>query len=150
VNEEGAVASEFCLETLLSADEFEGLAQADQAERLARFMRSWFTPGYRLNVVDHVRWTQRISAHAAKLRISVGEAMEILLPGARRTYCQNVYEIEARRIRAEDQEAPGQYLDAVPTTPEAPVSSVSPGIPDAEAIGARATRRVKSKSPRAK
>lgn len=100
------MASDRCLEILLSAGEFDGLPQAEQAERLSQFMSVWFEPG-RLNVVDHVRWTQRIGAHAAKLRISVGESMELLLPNARRAHSQAVYENEARRIHAEDQmEAP--------------------------------------------
>ena len=52
-----------------------------------------------------MRLTARLRAHAAKLHISAGEAMELILPLARKQHAQDVYERSATAIWDEDQQA---------------------------------------------
>jgi hypothetical protein len=99
------MATDRCIELLLSAPDFGALSTQDQANRLARFMADWFDLNHKLDTVDHVRFTARLRTHASKMKISAGETMELLLPTARRLHAQAVVEQEATRIFDEDRRA---------------------------------------------
>lgn len=119
------MASQRCLSILLDSKDFGELGVADQRERLTRFVADWYDPEHRLNTVDNVRFTQRLRAHAAKACISPGEALEIILPAARKQHATSVYEAEAQRIQAEDQQTE-QGVEATPEPMPEPETDQAP------------------------
>ena len=98
------MASERTKALLLEHEAFAELDVADQRARIVEYVADWYNPEHKLNTVDNVRFTQRLRTHAAKACISPGEALEIILPAARKQHATSVYEAEARRIEEEDQQ----------------------------------------------
>ena len=76
------MATQRCLVTLLSAGEFRALDPAEQAARLEAFMSDWFglEPP---DVVDVIRWIQRVRVHSAAVGVCVGDLVLELLREAK-------------------------------------------------------------------
>jgi hypothetical protein len=123
---------------LLEHEQFAQLDVDEQRRRIAEYIADWYDPDCKLNTVDNVRFSQRLRSHAVKACISPGQALEIILPQARKGYEAAVYRREEARILAEDRQE-----EPITPTPD----QVTPGCVSTQALTTDSTVEPATREP---
>ena len=70
------------LELLMSAGDFARTSATDQRNRLVTYYQDWFTSNYKINCIDNIRATQRLTTHSRAMGLAVGVVLMALLEEA--------------------------------------------------------------------
>ena len=73
------MASEECVKLLLSAGDFARLSATEQRTKLVIYYQSWFLSDYRIDTVNNIRASQRLTTHAKLMAAPVGIVLQAIL-----------------------------------------------------------------------
>ena len=76
------MATQEIKDLLLEAGPFARLSATEQRTRLVTYYQSWFLSDYRIDTVNNIRATQRLTTHAKLMAMPVGVILQAILEEA--------------------------------------------------------------------
>ena len=146
------------VDLLLSSGDFARLSTTEQRNRLVTYYQPWFLGEFKIDTVNNIRATQRLTTHAKALNAPVGVVLLVILEEASRPTARapqhGLLDVEAGHADTRsDEESQGNdmtlYVGLVesPLTEDAPEMSQEPTPTRTPPTPPRGRRQTRSKGP---